>query len=74
MLVLSRKLGERICIGNDVTISVVKISGNRVRIGIEAPDHVEVLRGELHAWTSQESRDTDTRPAAAGPIMLDCCI
>ncbi|MCO6458208.1 MAG: carbon storage regulator [Pirellulaceae bacterium] len=73
MLVLSRKLGERICIGNDVTISVVKISGNRVRIGIEAPDHVEVLRGELHAWTSQESRDTDRKPATTGNI-LDCCI
>ena len=71
MLVLSRKSGESICIGKDVKISVVKISGNRVRIGIEAPDHVEVLRGELQVWASQN--DSEDAPASH-PIALNCCI
>jgi carbon storage regulator len=47
MLVLSRKLGETIFIGQDVTLSVVEIKGSRVKLGIEAPQDVEVLRGEL---------------------------
>jgi carbon storage regulator CsrA len=52
MLVLSRKPGEKICIGSDITITVVDARGNRVRIGIEAPDQVSVCRSEL-----QESFD-----------------
>jgi carbon storage regulator len=47
MLVLSRKLGEKIHIGNDITLTVVSIMGNRVQLGIEAPDDVSVLRDEL---------------------------
>lgn len=71
MLVLSRKIGETICIGQDVTISVVKISGNRVRIGIEAPTDVDVLRGELTSWESE----LPARPTPAVlPIAEDCCI
>ena len=37
MLVLSRKLGETVCIGSEITLSVVEVKGNRVKIGIEAP-------------------------------------
>lgn len=47
MLVLSRKVGERIVIGDDVVITVVEVSGNRVRIGIEAPRSKQVLRAEI---------------------------
>ncbi len=47
MLVLSRKPGEKIRIGPEITLTLLEIQGNRVRIGIEAPDHVGVLRGEL---------------------------
>ena len=47
MLVLSRKEGERLSIGNDITIVVSKVSGNRVTIGIEAPKHVKIVRSEL---------------------------
>lgn len=47
MLVLTRKLQEQICIGDNVTISVLKIKGNTVRIGIDAPRDVRVLRGEI---------------------------
>ena len=47
MLVLSRKLGEKIIIGDDITLQVVAISGNKIRLGIVAPPHVEILREEL---------------------------
>lgn len=47
MLVLSRKLHETIRIGNDITISVVRIAGNKVRLGITAPDGVAIFREEL---------------------------
>jgi carbon storage regulator len=49
MLVLSRKLTERIQIGDNVFITVVGIQGNRVRIGIDAPRNLPVLRSELLA-------------------------
>ena len=47
MLVLTRKLREQIRIGDNITISVVRIRGNTVRVGIEAPRQVRVVRGEL---------------------------
>jgi carbon storage regulator len=47
MLVLSRKLGQRFQVGQDVRITVVKIDRNSVRIGIEAPDDVTVYREEI---------------------------
>jgi carbon storage regulator len=47
MLVLTRKVDERIQVGDDVTITVVRIGPGCVRIGIEAPPHLEILRGEL---------------------------
>ena len=47
MLVLSRKLNEKIQIGDDVSITVLEIKGNKVRIGIAAPQHVRVVRSEL---------------------------
>lgn len=52
MLVLTRKLQEKIQIGNDVTLTIVRIQGNTVRVGIEAPSHVRVVRGELYAGES----------------------
>ncbi len=47
MLVLSRKESERIRLGNSIVVTIVKIAGDRVRVGIEAPDDVLVLRDEL---------------------------
>lgn len=47
MLVLSRKLGEKIVIDGNITVEVVKINGNRITLGIEAPSNVRILRGEL---------------------------
>lgn len=47
MLVLTRKQGERIRIGKDVTITVIRMKGKAIRLGIEAPQNLSVLRGEL---------------------------
>lgn len=47
VLVLTRKISERIQIGDDVTLTIVRIDGNKVRIGIEAPDSVKIKRDEL---------------------------
>jgi carbon storage regulator len=47
MLVLTRKQGEQIRIGGDVVITIVRTKGKAVRLGIQAPAHVPVLRGEI---------------------------
>lgn len=47
MLVLSRKLLESIKIGDDITVTIVKVKGNTIRLGIEAPRSVRVVRSEL---------------------------
>ena len=47
MLVLSRKQNERIRVGDSVVVTIVRVSGDKVRIGIEAPPDVRVLRDEL---------------------------
>jgi len=49
MLVLTRKPQERIQIGENITITIVRIKGRAVRVGIEAPDSVRIVRGELTA-------------------------
>ncbi|HET6424735.1 MAG TPA: carbon storage regulator [Planctomycetaceae bacterium] len=49
MLVLSRKAEEQIVVGNEVRITVLSVRGNRVRLGIEAPDEMTILRSEAVA-------------------------
>jgi carbon storage regulator len=47
MLVLTRKPGEKLLLTGGITITVLRSTGGRIRLGVEAPDHVEVLRAEL---------------------------
>lgn len=47
MLILQRRVGEKILIGDDISVSVVAVEGNRVRLAISAPREVSILRGEL---------------------------
>ena len=61
MLVLSRKQNERIRVGDSVVVTVVRVSGDKVRIGIEAPANVRVLRDEL----DEDDMGTVTLDAAA---------
>lgn len=59
MLVLSRKLNEVIVCGDDIRIKVVRIDGNKVRIGIEAPNSVPIFRKELIAEEKQAPNPGD---------------
>ena len=56
MLVLSRKEGERIKLGDSIIVTVVGVSGDKVRVGIQAPSDVLVLREELKPHENQEMR------------------
>jgi carbon storage regulator len=47
MLVLSRKRGEKVILGNGITLTVVEVSGKRVRLAFEAPNQVHILRAEI---------------------------
>ncbi len=56
MLILSRKVGESVTIGNDITVTVVAFNGNQIRLGISAPRHVRVLRQEILQAMQEENR------------------
>lgn len=56
MLVLSRRIGERICIDNQVWITILEVRSGIVRIGIDAPRHVTVHREEVARKISNEER------------------
>jgi len=56
MLILTRKLGEKIAIGNDITIVISEISGTHVKIGIEAPRKVSIYREEILTRTIQQNK------------------
>jgi len=57
MLVLTRKIGEGIVIGDDVTITVVEVKGGNVRIGIDAPREKKIYRQEIFDRIVEENRD-----------------
>lgn len=67
MLILQRKAGESLLIGEDVEISVLSVEAGRVRLAIDAPKSVSILRSELKnaAATNREAADE-----AASPLML----
>ncbi|NCB50714.1 MAG: carbon storage regulator [Clostridia bacterium] len=56
MLVLTRKQNEGILIGSDISVTVINVEGDKVRIGIEAPKHIRVIREELLAEIGMENR------------------
>lgn len=60
MLVLSRKVNERIRIGDTVTITLIEIRGDKIRLGIEAPAHVAVHRQEVWEAIQREKQTTGT--------------
>jgi len=63
MLVLSRKGGEQLRIGNDIAITVLSVQGNRVKIGIEAPGDYRIVRAELSNF--------DEIPAEPAPAAVN---
>ena len=65
MLVLSRKVGERVVIGDRITVTVLEVKGRQVRLGFEAPPDVQIWRGELAFDHSQHGAD-DSHLVTAG--------
>lgn len=63
MLVIARKPGERICLGDDITITVLEINGSSVRLGIDAPAEVPIFRHEI--WLAVKA---ENQAAAAADI------
>lgn len=67
MLVLSRKKNESIVINNDITIVVVEIRGDKVRLGVEAPKEVPVHRREVFDAIHRNDNAPDATPADSAP-------
>lgn len=65
MLVLSRKPGEKIVLGNGIILTVLEVRGKRVRLAFDAPDQVCILRAELGGGPAE--------PAGSDDLVSDCC-
>jgi carbon storage regulator len=76
MLILRRKVGEKIVIGDGIVVVVTRVSGARVTLGIEAPSAVHIVRGELRPFDEAKSANPISAPAPIemesghGPAML----
>ena len=68
MLCLSRKINERIIIGDDIVITVVAIRGDKVRLGIDAPDAVPVHREETYCKILNEALDAGRNRIGPRPV------
>jgi carbon storage regulator len=67
MLVLTRKLGEVIRIGTGVTVRVLEVKGNQVRLGLEAPPEIKIFREEVYRAILKENGDA----ALDGPDVME---
>lgn len=73
MLILQRKAGESLLIGEDVEISVISVEAGRVRLAIQAPKEVTILRSELKtaAEVNREAADEEASPLALLDVLRD---
>ncbi|MFT5483969.1 MAG: carbon storage regulator [Halieaceae bacterium] len=59
MLILTRRVGETLMVGDEVTVTVLGVKGNQVRLGVNAPKHVAVHREEIYNRIQSESESED---------------
>ncbi len=64
MLVLTRKIGEKVMIGDDVTVTILGLFGNHVRLGINAPKSVDIHREEIYVKIQSESDEGSNEKVA----------
>jgi carbon storage regulator len=74
MLILTRRVGETVMIGDDVTITVLGVKGNQVRVGINAPKNVAVHREEIYERIKREQHNSDEvaekpKPQEYAPLL-----
>ncbi len=70
MLVLSRKINERIQIGDGIEVAVLRVAGGRVKLGISAPDHITVRRKEVAEATDAAEDEAISRDSAGTGTWL----
>jgi carbon storage regulator len=71
MLILSRKINEKIMIGSDISLTIIEIRGDQVKIGIEAPKSVKVFRQEVYDAVQEENRAAVLTALTASVGKLD---
>lgn len=69
MLVLSRRPGESVVIGNEVTVTVLEVRGDQIRVGIDAPRDVQVHRAEVFRQLESENADAAGKAASARRLV-----
>lgn len=67
MLILTRRIGESVVIGDDVSVTVLGVKGNQVRLGVNAPRDVSVHREEIYAKIQREGEAAVDEPASSEP-------
>ncbi len=71
MLILTRRVGETVMIGNEVTVTVLGVKGNQVRIGVNAPKDVAVHREEIYERIKREEDHDGRSPGPAVKVIDD---